>query len=60
MHARHYDGGVGTDHYGSTVAELHWKDGRSVQISGAEAEDSRGKHLMIRLWPEKGTVSMAA
>jgi len=39
----------------SGVTELHWDDGRVVQISGAEDDDSRGKHIMIRLFPENGT-----
>ena len=56
MKARHYDSGARpVDHFEASVAELHWDDGRSVQISGGEVEHPSGKHLMIRVWPENGT-----
>lgn len=56
IHTRTYDGhSGGHDHEGS-VAELHWPDGRVVQISGATENDSRGSHVLIRVWPKDGTV----
>lgn len=56
MKARHYNRSSGSeDHHDANVAELHWDDGRVVQISGAEKADFRGKHVLIRVWPENGT-----
>lgn len=55
MKLRQYNAGGHTES-NSQVAELHYDDGRVVQISGAEASDEvRGKHILIRVWPANGT-----
>jgi hypothetical protein len=51
VHARTYRHGASTDHDGE-VAELHWSDGRSVQISSFPNENGG---VLIRVWPENGT-----
>lgn len=43
------------EHMGCNVVELHWMDGWSVQISGSESDDPRGKHIMLRAWGRNGT-----
>lgn len=54
--ARTYGDLGGSDDHSANVAELHWPDGRVVQISGAtEGDEIRGGHVLIRVWPENGT-----
>ena len=56
VHARTYGWSGGYEERDANVAELHWPDGRSVQISGATEDDEiRGGHVLIRVWPENGT-----
>ena len=54
--ARTYGNFGGSEDHAASVAELHWPDGRVVQISGATAADEiSGGHVLIRVWPENGT-----
>ena len=56
VYSRTYDTFSGAHDHEGNVAELHWPDGRVVQISGAtEADEIRGGHVLIRVWPENGT-----
>jgi hypothetical protein len=56
LSARTYGRHGGAEDHEAQVAELHWPDGRVVQISGAtEADEIRGLHVLIRVWPQNGT-----
>jgi hypothetical protein len=49
--ARVYDRFSGGHDHEGRVAELHWSDGRVVQISSWPDDDG----VLIRVWPENGT-----
>ncbi len=52
MKARTYNGGIGEEHLGHSVAELVWPDGRMIQIAVNEGYSSNC--VQLRIFPSDG------